>query len=78
MQNFIKKMTDWILDKEEAMAKSCAIPIEEIDAQLHKVLKQKAKLQESYEDSMANLNEVEAKLEKIKNIEHLRCQKKQS
>ena len=76
MQNFIKKVTDWILDKEEAMAKSCAIPMEEIDAQLHQVLKQKAKLQEKYNESMANLNEVEAKLEKIKNIEQLRCQKK--
>jgi|LGVC01.1.fsa_nt_gb hypothetical protein len=78
MQNFIKTMADWILDKEEAMAKSCAIPMDEIDAQLHQVLKQKAKLQESYEDSMANLNDIEAKLEKIKNIELLRCQKKQS
>jgi len=76
MQNFIKTMTDWILDKEEAMAKSCAIPMEEIDTQLHQVLKQKAKLQESYEESMANLNDVESKLEKIKNIELLRCQKK--
>ena len=76
MQNFIKSATDWILDKEEAMAKSCAIPIEEIDAQLHQVLKQKAKLQEKYNESMANLNELEAKLEKIKNIEYLRCQKK--
>lgn len=76
MQNFIKSMTDWILDKEEAMAKSCAVPMEEIDAQLHQVLKQKAKLQEKYNESMSNLNEVEAKLEKIKNIEHLRCQKK--
>lgn len=76
MQNFIKSMTDWILDKEEAMAKSCAVPMEEIDAQLHQILKQKAKLQEKYNESMSNLNEVEAKLEKIKNIEQLRCQKK--
>ena len=76
MQNFIKSVTGWILDKEEAMAKSCAIPLEEIDTQLHQVLRQKTKLKEKYDESMANLNELEAKLEKIKNIEYLRCQKK--
>lgn len=78
MKDFVKKVTDWILEKEEAMAKSCAVPMREIESQLERVRSQKAKLQKDYDDSMAVFNEIEAKLEKIKSIETLRCQKKES
>jgi len=76
MQSFLKKITEWVLDKEEAMAKSCAIPLEEIDYQLQKIQEQKEDLQKRYDESMQTLNEVEARLQKIKNSEILRCQTK--
>jgi hypothetical protein len=78
MQGFLKKITDWMIEKEEEMAKKCAIPMEEIEYQLAKVQTQKEKIQQEYEEAMKNLNEVQAKLEKIKNIEVLRCQEKKS
>jgi 5-methylcytosine-specific restriction endonuclease McrBC GTP-binding regulatory subunit McrB len=74
---FVKKITDWILEKEEAMAKSCAVPMSEIESQLQRVREQKAKLQKDYEESMAVFDDIEAKLEKIKAVETLRCQKKE-
>lgn len=73
MQGFMKKISDWMLEKEENMAKSCSIPIKEIDLQIDKVEAQKQKVQKEYEDAMNVLNEVSKKLEKIKNIELLRC-----
>ena len=69
----MKKISDWMLEKEENMAKSCSIPIKEIDLQIDKVEAQKQKVQKEYEDAMNVLNEVSKKLEKIKNIELLRC-----
>jgi hypothetical protein len=78
VKEFVKKITDWILEKEEAMAKSCAVPMGEIESQLQRVREQKAKLQKDYEESMAVFNDIEAKLEKIKAVETLRCQKKES
>jgi hypothetical protein len=78
MQSFIKKITDWMIEKEEELAKKCAIPMEEIEYQLAKVQTQKQKIQQEYDEAMKNLNEVEQKLQKIKNIEVLRCQEKKS
>ncbi len=76
MKDFIKKITEWVLDKEELMAKSCAIPLDEVDRQLERIQEQKEKLQKDYDDSMAVFNEITKRLEKIKNIEVLRCQSK--
>ena len=74
--SFVHKLTEWLLEKEEEMAKSCAVPMEEIEYQLAKVKAQKEKIQKEYEKAMAELNHVEERLEKIKNIETLRCQNK--
>jgi len=74
MKDFIKKVTNWVLDKEELMAKSCSISIEEVDAQLEQISKQKEKLQKDYDESMLVFDTIEQRLEKIRNIEVLRCQ----
>ena len=76
MQNFLKTMTEWMLDQEEKMAKSCAVPLTEIDHQIEKIEKQKEKLQQQYDEAITTLNEFEARLQKIKNSEILRCQNK--
>jgi len=74
MTNFIQKITNWMLEKEEELAKSCSVPMQEIEYQINKVEAQKEKLQSEYESTMAELNEVLDRLNKIKNIEVLRCQ----
>ena len=73
---FVKKLTEWLLEKEEELAKSCAVPLEEIEYQIVKVEAQKAKIQKEYEEAMAELDSVLERLQKIKNIETLRCQQK--
>jgi galactokinase len=73
---FVHKITEWMLEKEEALAKSCAVPMEEIEYQIAKVQAQKEKIQKEYDEAMAELNSVAERLEKIKNIETLRCQEK--
>jgi len=76
MQGFMKKITDWMLDKEEEMAKKCAIPPKEIEYQLKKLEDQKAKIQKEYDEAMATLNEVEVKIKHIQEIEENKsCEK---
>ncbi len=76
MQGFMKKITEWMLQKEEEMAKSCSIPMQEIEYQINKVEAQKQKIQKEYDEAMATLEEVANKLQKIKNIEVMRCSNK--
>jgi len=77
MNHFLKSVIDWMMDKEEAMAKECAVPMKEIEYQITKVQKQKTKVQAQYDDAMAELDDVLKRLEKIKNAEILRCENKE-
>jgi len=76
--SLVHKITEWLLEKEEKMAKSCTIPMQEIEYQLAKVATEKEKIQQRYDEAMDELNLVEERLEKIKNIETLRCQNNNS
>ncbi|HFB53779.1 MAG TPA: hypothetical protein ENJ67_03520 [Sulfurimonas autotrophica] len=75
--SFVQKITDWLLEKEEEAAKSCTVPMQEIEYQIAKAQAEKEKLQKRYDEAMAELNHVLERLEKIKNIETLRCQTKE-
>ena len=77
MNHFLKSIIDWMMDKEEAMAKQCAVPMKEIEYQIKKVQEEKAKVQAQYDDAMGELNDVLKRLEKIKNAEVLRCENKE-
>ncbi len=74
MMSFLEKITKWLLEKEEELARECAVPIEEIEYQIAKVELEKMKLKEEYEKKMQQLDEILQRLHKIKNIETLRCQ----
>ncbi len=74
MNTFMKKIIDWSLEKENDLAKKCAVPMEEIEYQIKKVQQQKEKVQKEYDDAMQELDDVLQKLEKIKSTETLRCQ----
>jgi len=76
MKSFLKGIIDWMIKKEEDMAKECAIPMEEIEYQIVKVQTQKLKVQKEYEEAISELDTILDRLEKIKNTEILRCQKK--
>ena len=74
MIDFLKKMTEWILNKEEEMAKNCAIPIDEIDKQIEKVEEKKRKLEAECRENIAELEKIVTKLKWIKS-EELACQR---
>ena len=73
MNHFLKSIIDWMLEKEEGLAKECTIPMKEIEAQIAKVQEEKIKVQEKYDDAITELDDVLKRLEKIKNTEILRC-----
>ena len=76
MNHFLKSIIDWMLEKEEKMAKECAVPMKEIESQIKKVQDEKVKVQEKCNDAMSELDDVLARLEKIKSTEILRCELK--
>jgi chaperonin cofactor prefoldin len=69
IKELLKKISDWTLQKEEELAKECAIPIEKIDAQIETLEKKKAEI----EEQLKEIDEIIERLKKIKNTELLRC-----
>ena len=72
--SIVKSIIDWMLEKESDMAKSCSIPMKEIEHQINKIEAEKQAIQKKYDEAMRELNDISQKLEKIKNIEVLRCE----
>ena len=68
----VEKITSWLLEKEEELARECAVPKEEIEYQIAKVELEKQKLQEK----IKQLDEILMRLKKIESIETLRCNAK--
>jgi len=66
MIEFLKKMMDWALSKEEELAKNCQINSKDIDEQIHKVLQKKVELEQKYKDEISQINKLIDRLEKIK------------
>jgi len=46
---FVQKITEWLLEKEEEAAKSCTVPMQEIEYQIAKAQAEKEKLQKRYD-----------------------------
>jgi hypothetical protein len=76
MLEFLKKITEWVLEKEEEAAKDCRIPIEEIEKQIAVVKEKRARLEEECQKNIAELDKILGRLETIKNIETIKCAKK--
>ena len=76
MVEFMKKLTDWMLEKEEDAAKQCAIPTGEIQKQIDMVEKKRKKLTDQYQDAIKELDHVTDKLQKMMRDEKLRCDTK--
>ena len=73
MLEFLKKITEWVLQKEEEMAKECKIPIEDIEKQIAAVKEKKEKLQQECQKNIQELDRLLGRLETIKNIETIKC-----
>ena len=78
MLDFIRKLTEWILEKEEEAAKNCRIPIEDIEKQIRIVKEKRAKLEEECQKNLAELDRILGRLESIKNIETIKCAAKEA
>jgi len=74
MLEFMKKITEWILEKEEEAAKNCKLPLEEIEKQIEIVKTKKAELEEECQKNIQELNKILGRLESIKNIEKIKCE----
>jgi peptidoglycan hydrolase CwlO-like protein len=76
LKEFIKKMSEWVLEKEEEAAKECKIKVEDIDKQIEIITQKRDELKKRCEEQINELEDFIKRLEKIKNIEVLKCQNK--
>ena len=74
MVEFFKKMTDWILEKEEDLAKKCSIPLEEIDRQIETVEEKRRILEQQCKENLEELDRIVTKLKWIRS-EELSCRR---
>ncbi len=75
MLDFLRKMTEWVLQKEEELAKNCRLPMEELEKQIAAVKEKRAKLEEECQKNIQELDRLLGRLESIKNIEFIKCKK---
>ncbi len=75
MVEFLKKMTEWVLDKEEQAAQNCRIDLKDLQKQIDLILDKKQKLQKECEANLKELDHILDRLEKIK-AKELSCQQK--
>ncbi|WP_456382558.1 hypothetical protein [Hydrogenimonas sp.] len=69
MMEFLKKATEWVLDKEEQAAQNCKIDLEDVQKQIHLILEKRAKIQKECEENLAELDHILDRLEKIREKE---------
>lgn len=66
MVEFLKKMMEWALEKEEELAKECKINPKEIDAQLYKITQKKSELEKRCQYEIAQIDKLIERLDNIK------------
>jgi len=75
MNIFLKKMMEWILQREEEAAKNCHASPEEISEQIRKVLLKKKEIEERCKEQTKEFDHILDKLHWIK-AEAIRCERK--
>ena len=66
MMEFLKKATEWMLEKEQEAADNCKIELKDVEKQITYLQDKKEKLKKEYEDNIAELDHVLERLEVIK------------
>jgi len=74
MVEFLKKMTEWVLDKEEQAASNCRVDLKDVQKQIDLILEKRQKLQKECEENLKELDHILDRLEKIKEKE-LSCKR---
>ncbi len=66
MVEFLKKATEWVLDKEEEAAKKCRIDLEDLQKQIDLIKSRRDALKIECEENIAELEHILRRLEVIK------------
>ncbi len=66
MLDFLKKMSEWALEKEEEVAKKCLLKPEDVDKQIKKTQEKKQELEQKCKENLEELEKLLKRLEKIK------------
>jgi hypothetical protein len=74
MVDFIKKAMDWVLEKEDAVAKQCAVKPEDVEKQIKILEAKRAELKKKYEEEDAEFQHILSRLSVIK-ADASKCQK---
>ncbi len=75
LKEFIQKITDWALEKEDELAKKCEIPVEEIDRQLNMLHEKRDELKKKCDEQLKEIDSLIERVNQIKTSETLRCKK---
>jgi len=73
MVEFLKKATEWMLDREAELAKKCAIDLEDLEKQIARVQEKKEALERECRENREELEKILTRLKWIK-LEELKCQ----
>jgi len=73
MANFLEKIMEWALTKEDELAKNCKLDLKDIDNQIEAVENKRKKLKEQFEKEDAEFGHVLDKLHFIR-ADALKCQ----
>ncbi len=65
MVDFVKKMADWVLKKEEEWAKNCELNQEDLQKQLDMMKNKKMTIEKECQDNINELQSIIDRLEKI-------------
>jgi soluble cytochrome b562 len=66
MLDFLKKMSEWALKKEEEVAQKCLLKPEDIQKQIEKTQEKKEELEKRCKENLEELESLLQRLEKIK------------
>ncbi len=72
MVEFFKKMTEWMLEREEELARKCALDPEALEKQIAKVQEKKEQLERECQENQKELEHILTRL-KWMQAEELKC-----
>ena len=73
MVEFLKKVTEWMLEREAELAKKCALDLKDLDRQIAKVEEKKEALERECRENREELERILTRLKWIR-AEELKCQ----
>jgi hypothetical protein len=75
MVEFLKNAMDWVIKKEDALAKNCAVKPEDVDKQIKVLEAKRAELRKKFEEEDAEFGHILSKLSLVK-ADAMKCASK--